>query len=108
MIGNQNGIKTALHGYPRILMSVDTFDDEFSAPELSELIDELPVHGWIRRANSGHIDTFEHWAPRQRPWRFPRSVTRHALAAVFRARAEVGFAVAAGRVVHCQHHDRRP
>src|SRR5262249_431564 len=89
-------------------MSIDALDNEFSAPELSELIHECPIHRWIGCAYSLHVDALEHrartdWAGRLAG---PR-VTGRALVEILWPSASVGFAVATGGVVHCQQHNRR-
>src|SRR5262249_38216753 len=91
-----------------IFVSIDTFDDEFSAPEFSELIDEFPVHSWIGSADAGHVDSLEHRAFADGAWRLTRAMTRSALGEVPWPSAPVGFTVAARRCVHATHHPRGP
>ena len=92
----------------RIFVGINALDDEFSAPEFSELIDEFPIHSGIRSAHPCHVDTFEHGPFADRPRRLARTVVaRTALSKIFRARAQVRFAVAPSGIVYRQQHHCR-
>src|SRR5439155_23553143 len=108
MVRYENTVEAMLDRQTRIFVGINALDDEFSAPEFSELIHEFPIHSGIRSAHPCHIDAFEHGAFADRPGRLARTVVaRTALGKIFRAHAEVRFAVAASCIVYRQQHQCR-
>src|SRR5437870_11925692 len=109
MVRYQNTVEAMLDRQTRIFVGINALDDEFSAPEFSELIDEFPLYSGLRSAHPCHVDTFEHGAFADRPGRLARTVvTRSATGKIFRARSQVRFAVAPSGIVYCQQHHCRP
>src|SRR5439155_295978 len=98
VIRYKNAVDAVFEAQPRVLARVHPLDEEFPLPEFTEPIGESPVHGRIRVAHAGHVDTVVHRA-------FPDGGTGRAFVAggaltqVLRARAQVGLAVAAGSVI---------
>src|SRR2546427_4014379 len=103
MVRYENTVEAMLDRQTRIFVGINALDDEFSAPEFSELIDEFQIHSGIRSAHPCHVDTFEHGPFADRPGRLARTVVaRTALSKIFRARAQVRFAVAPSGIVYRQ------
>src|SRR5207247_9492513 len=101
MVRDKNTVEAMLDRQTRILMCINALDDEFSAPEFSELIDEFPIHSGIRSAHPCHVDTFEHGAFADRPGMLAWTVvTRPALATILSARAHVELALLSGCLVY--------
>src|SRR5262249_10368984 len=105
MVGYEDSVDAVLDAQFRILVRVDSFNDEFSRPEFSNPIDERPIHGRIGRAHAGHVDTVEHWPFVDARTR-PVFVTRGTLAQVLWTSAQVRLTVAASGIVdrerdHC-------
>src|SRR5262249_39207999 len=73
----------------------------------SESFDKCPVHRWVGRADSVHVDAFEHRALADWAGRLAGSVTRPALAEIFWPSASVRLAVATRRIIHRQQHHSR-
>src|SRR6516164_3724098 len=107
VIRDQDAVQAVLEAKPCVLAGVDSLDDEFSLPEFSDAINISPVHGWIRPAHAGHVDTVVHGMLLDRRTGFA-FVARGALAEVFRTLAQVGLAVAPGGVVDGKGDHRAP
>src|SRR5262249_22014434 len=80
---------------------------QLAAPELPKLIDELPVHRRIRRANAVHIDALEHGSLIDGSRRFAGTVAGYTRTQVLWAHSPVCLAVPARCVVDSQQNNRR-
>ncbi len=99
MVRHQYPIEAVLNGEPRVFARVNSLDEELPFPEFAHAIGEGPVHGGVQDRHAVHVDAVVHGEFVHIRERLA-IVAGRALRQVLGASAQVGFAVAAGGVIH--------
>src|SRR4029077_12325093 len=94
----QNAIDAVLDAETRVFARIDPLYEESSLPGFADAVHEGPIHGGVLPEHAGHVDVVVHGVLFESRSRLA-FVAGGALAHVLGPGAEIGFAVAARRVI---------